>query len=192
VDVTRTFDGPELNTEYLFGLFSNLAVNPDTVTLLGYPVSYNVTHFVANDNIASAATIIDFHFPAINKTVPLEIDTWNMFNNEGQVLQYDASFRWFQYLFDHLIEVAMDIFKVPTAEKMVEQFQIRIAAGICDNHEKYCRTNLLNVQYESHDSCMETLTKQTRFGKAYELGADTLVCRMVVSLTIQTSTKFHS
>merc|ERR1711862_1051931 len=82
VDITRTFDGPELNTEYLFGLFSNLAINPNTVTLLGYPTRYNVTHFAANRNIASAATVIDFFFPAINASVPVQIDIWNMFNNE--------------------------------------------------------------------------------------------------------------
>jgi len=56
VDVTRTFSGAELNTEYLFGLFSNLASTPDAFTLMGYPTSYEITHFVASQNLASSST----------------------------------------------------------------------------------------------------------------------------------------
>ena len=52
-----------------------------------------------------------------------------------------------------------------------------IADGICGNHDRYC--NGTNTQYEDLNACMTYLTKQTRFGQAYELGADTLVCRMV-------------
>ncbi|KAH0415266.1 hypothetical protein KCU90_g14844, partial [Aureobasidium melanogenum] len=37
VDATRDYAGRELNTEYLFGLFANIALNPDAFTLLGYP-----------------------------------------------------------------------------------------------------------------------------------------------------------
>lgn len=56
VDITRTFVGRELNTEYLFGLFANIATNKNEFTLLGYPTSYKVTHFAASQNIASAST----------------------------------------------------------------------------------------------------------------------------------------
>lgn len=56
VDVTRTFVGRELNTEYLFGLFANLADNPSEFSLLGLPVKYEILHFAANQNIASAST----------------------------------------------------------------------------------------------------------------------------------------
>jgi len=56
VDITRTFDGRELNTEYIFGLFAKLAANPNSFTLLGYPTSYEITHFAASQNIASAST----------------------------------------------------------------------------------------------------------------------------------------
>lgn len=57
VDVTRTFEGRELNTEYLFGLFANLAAAKDgAITLLGVPLSYEVVHFAANMNVVSALT----------------------------------------------------------------------------------------------------------------------------------------
>ena len=56
VDITRTFSGQELNTEYLFGLFANLATSSDQFSLLGVPVAYEITHFAASQNIASAST----------------------------------------------------------------------------------------------------------------------------------------
>jgi len=57
--MTPTFDGQELNAEYLFGLFANLAAqqnNPIALTLLGVPTRYEITHFTASQNIASVST----------------------------------------------------------------------------------------------------------------------------------------
>lgn len=56
VDITRTFNGRELNTEYLFGLFANLAADNGQISLLGVPISYEILHFAANQNIVSAST----------------------------------------------------------------------------------------------------------------------------------------
>ena len=56
IDITRTFKGRELNTEYLFGLFANLAATPESLSLLGVPVSYEILHFTANENVVSALT----------------------------------------------------------------------------------------------------------------------------------------
>lgn len=56
IDITRTFKGRELNTEYLFGLFANLAATPGSLSLLGVPVSYEILHFAANENVVSALT----------------------------------------------------------------------------------------------------------------------------------------
>ena len=50
VDITRTFNGAELNT------FANLASTPNAFTLLGFPTSWEITHFVGSGNIASATT----------------------------------------------------------------------------------------------------------------------------------------
>jgi hypothetical protein len=177
VDLTRTFDGPELNTEYLFGLFTNLALNPDVATLLGYPVSYEIVHFTANQNIASASTIIMFNFTIINAVIPVEIDTWNMWNAEGQVLQYDATFRWFQYLVDTLIGAAMPLLNATTPQQTIGILQQALSSGICNTHQTYCTGS--NQQYSNFTDCFSFLTKTIRFGAAYELGKNTLLCRMV-------------
>ena len=54
IDVTRTFNGRELNTEYLFGLFANLATNANEISLLGVPISYEILNFVGNQNVVSS------------------------------------------------------------------------------------------------------------------------------------------
>ncbi|KAI5277005.1 hypothetical protein E4T47_00013 [Aureobasidium subglaciale] len=56
VDATRDYAGRELNTEYLFGLFANIALNPDAFTLLGYPVNYTFTRFLGQ-GMCTIATI---------------------------------------------------------------------------------------------------------------------------------------
>ena len=89
VDATRDFTGRELNTEYIFGLFANIALNPNSFTMLGYPINYTVTHFTANQNIVSVATVVDFELPATNTTVPQELDIWITFNSKGEISQYD-------------------------------------------------------------------------------------------------------
>jgi hypothetical protein len=56
INVTRTFDGRELNTEYLFRLFANLAADPNSISLLKVPILYKILHFAANKYITLAAT----------------------------------------------------------------------------------------------------------------------------------------
>jgi len=103
IDITRTFDGRELNTEYLFRLFANLAADPNSISLLGIPISYEILHFAANEYITSAATRFMFNFTSLGLIVPIEIDSWNTWNEAGQVTQYDGSFRYWQWTVDYII-----------------------------------------------------------------------------------------
>ncbi|KAL2815056.1 hypothetical protein BDW59DRAFT_166910 [Aspergillus cavernicola] len=70
VDITRTFDGHELN-KYIFGLFSD----PDHLSLVGIPVSYNITQFAANQNISSATTVFMLNATSFNTLVPVTPST---------------------------------------------------------------------------------------------------------------------
>ena len=103
IDITRTFDGRELNTEYLFGLFANLAADPNSISLLGVPISYEILHFAANEYITSAATRFMFNFTSLGLIVPIEIDSWNTWNEAGQITQYDGSFKYWQWTVDYVI-----------------------------------------------------------------------------------------
>ncbi|KAL8716204.1 MAG: hypothetical protein Q9220_000109 [cf. Caloplaca sp. 1 TL-2023] len=178
VDITRTFDGRELNTEYLFGLFANLAAATDGgVSLLGVPLSYEVLHFAASQNIASALTRFQFNFTALNLVLPLQIETWNTYNAQGQITQYDATFKYWQWTVDYLIQAAAKQFRTPTPDATVKLLSGAIAKSICGTSQKYC--NGTNVQYQSAEQCLGFLTQKVRFGQAYELGKNTLLCRMV-------------
>ncbi|KAF2090034.1 hypothetical protein K490DRAFT_9861, partial [Saccharata proteae CBS 121410] len=177
VDATRTFDGQELNTEYLFGLFSTLGASQST-TLLGVPVSYDIVHFIGYGNIASAATIVYFNNTAgLFDVFPVEIDTWIMFNEDGQIWQYDATYRYFEYLLDSQLAEAAPKIGTNTTDQTVAYFTDILADGICTTAMSSC--NGTNTIYDSYDDCYEFLTKEVPFGTAYGLGMNTLLCRMV-------------
>jgi hypothetical protein len=77
IDITRTFDSQELNTEYLFRLFTNLIADPNSISLLGVPISYKILHFATNKYITSAATRFIFNFTSLSLIVPIKINSWN-------------------------------------------------------------------------------------------------------------------
>jgi hypothetical protein len=106
IDVTRTFTGRELNTEYLFGLFANLAANAGQLSLLGVPLSYEITKFTANKYISSASTVVTFNISSLGLVVPIEIDTWTAWNSAGQMTQYDGIFKYWGWLQDYVVETA--------------------------------------------------------------------------------------
>ncbi|KAG8528622.1 uncharacterized protein KY384_006309 [Bacidia gigantensis] len=182
VDITRTFSGRELNTEYIFGLFSNLAASSNDTnafSLLGYATSYKILHFAASQNIASASTIFQFTFPILPTPVPLVIDTWNVFNAQGQISMYDATFKWWDWAVDSLFASLSQKYNA-TLLQTVQLATQKIAGSICDIAIKHC--NGTNAQYESMQQCEDFLTKKVAFGKSYQLGTpgrNTLLCRMV-------------
>ncbi|KAL8818159.1 MAG: hypothetical protein Q9223_003142 [Gallowayella weberi] len=166
VDITRTFDGRELNTEYLFGLFANLATaEVGAISLLGIPLSYEVLHFAASQNIATALTRFQFNFTALNLVIPVEIDTWNSYNSRGQITQYDATFKYWQWTVDYLMQAAGKKFGTTSTEATVGTLTKAIAQSICGTATKYCSGP--NEQYTSPAQCLDYLT------------TNTLLCRMV-------------
>ncbi|KAI4105249.1 MAG: hypothetical protein LQ345_007240, partial [Seirophora villosa] len=178
IDITRTFKGRELNTEYLFGLFANLASDSSgAISLLGIPLSYEIVHFAANQNIVSSLTRFRFNFTALNLVVPLEISGWNTYNARGEISQYDAVFKNWQWAVDELLLAAGRQFHTNSTQATIRTLQKAIAKSICGTSQKYCKGE--NAQYKSESECLGFLTREVRFGAAYELGKNTLLCRMV-------------
>lgn len=177
VDATRDFNGRELNTEYAFGLFSNIALNPKSFTLLGIPQSYLMTHFTANQNIASVAVIINFNITALSVVNPVEVDLRMTYNSRGEVSQYDASFRWLQWQFDDLAAHAKKMLNFNTTAEVSKLSTNLLTGSVCQTAQSYC--NGTNAQYKSKDECVDFLTNEVPFGSAYQLGMNTLTCRMV-------------
>ncbi|KAJ7113756.1 hypothetical protein C8R46DRAFT_1365903 [Mycena filopes] len=122
VDVTTTFVGRELNTEYIFGLFAQLATTTST-PLIGIPLTSTLTDIVVQGNLVIATTLREF-----NWTVGIFPTVWELkflFNDEGQITQYDA------ILFR---ASASSRRHTPTTQVL----HIRAAIDICTAQEKYC------------------------------------------------------
>lgn len=185
VDITRTFDGDELNREYIFGLFSD----PVRISLVGVPVTYNITHFVANDNIASASTIVTYNSTTFGILIPVTIDTWIKFNPEGKISQYDVTFKWFTWLLDFLLETIGKKINAEPPEQVLEYVSDLLAKSVCATHERHC--NGSNQQFENTTSCYDFMTKSIPFGKGYQLGGNTLLCRDVHEHMVQYRPDVH-
>ncbi|KAJ6016818.1 hypothetical protein N7451_000197 [Penicillium sp. IBT 35674x] len=185
VDITRTFDGDELNREYIFGLFAD----PTAVSLVGIPIDYSITQFSANDNIASATTVVTFNATTFGVTIPVTIDTWMEFDKDGKIAQYDAVFRWFDYLLNYLLESTATKYNTTSAGAVSIVTDV-LAKDICKTHDAYCTGD--NQQYPVDGvSCYDYLTQKIRFGQSYELGRNTLLCREVHDHMVQYRPDVH-
>jgi hypothetical protein len=185
VDITRTFDGRELNNEYIFGLFSE----PDHLSLVGVPIAYSITQFTANGNIASATTVVTFNSTSFGVVIPVTIDTWIEWDAQQKIVQYDATFRWFGPLLEALLKAQAARMNTTDLAVVRAALTQRLADTICQTHEDNCKGE--NQQYENRDACMDFLTNKTRFGQAYELGRDTLLCREVHELMVKYRPDIH-
>ena len=65
VDITRVFTGQELNTEYLFGLFTGQTLNAGAAALLGVPIAFDVIHFAASSYVVSSQVVVTFNLSSI-------------------------------------------------------------------------------------------------------------------------------
>ncbi|KAF4172205.1 hypothetical protein CNMCM8694_006434 [Aspergillus lentulus] len=185
VDITRTFDGRELNNEYIFGLFSE----PDHLSLVGVPIAYSITQFTANGNIASATTVVTFNSTSFGVIIPVTIDSWIEWDTQKKIVQYDATFRWFGPLLEALLKAQAARMNTTDLAVVRAALTQQLADTICQTHEDNCKGE--NQQYESRDACMDFLTNKTRFGQAYELGRDTLLCREVHELMVKYRPDIH-
>ncbi|KAF2800302.1 hypothetical protein K505DRAFT_264204 [Melanomma pulvis-pyrius CBS 109.77] len=182
VSDTRNFVGRELNTEYIFGLFTP----SDSASIIGRPGDYEIVQFVANKNIAVASTTVQFIFPSFNNiSLPVRIDTWLTWNAAREISQYDVTFRWFGYLLKTLILGLNPDDPVKSQTAAVNS----MAASICATHTTYC--NGTNTQYESQDECYNFLTQDIRVGQSFELGMNTLLCRNVHEIMIKYRPDVH-
>lgn len=184
IDVTRKFDGRELNTEYLFGLFSQLDSDENAAfNLVGYPVDFEIVQFVADCNLAHTSAIINFTYPFLdNLTIPIQIDTRNFINENRQVSSYEAIFVRFEWFYE--ITNSLAIKKLNKISKKTgvdlhlsgkDKLKLKTVKSICEVAENYCVGD--NKQYANTTVCQDHLFNHTRFGASYEGGFDTVFCR---------------
>jgi len=152
------------------------------------PLSYEILHFAANQNIVSASTkFVNIHFPsmtqstdisglgrfmfnftALNLVLPLRIDSWNTYNAAGEISQYDATFVWWDWAVTTVLQAAAPVLGANSTAVVQHKLQHALAESICGTAMQYC--NGTNVQYPSGSQCFEYLTTKVRFGQPWELG----------------------
>ncbi|KAF7340314.1 hypothetical protein MVEN_01950500 [Mycena venus] len=180
VDVTETFIGQELNTEYIFGLFAGIATGSNASTpLLGVPVNGTLVDLVIENNLMIATTRRDF-----NWTVAVVPTLWQlkfMFNDEGLVTQYDAilyrASALFASVWPKVAKAAIKELGLPPDTSDTVAIQTRAAVDVCAAHETYCLGP--NQQYNSTKDCMDFVLRTIPLGEIWQGGQNTAVCRYV-------------
>ncbi|KAK7435604.1 hypothetical protein VKT23_019556 [Stygiomarasmius scandens] len=172
VDITNTFIGAELNTEYLFGMFSVFGQSKNT-SLIGVPLNQTVVQLIAQGNTISTSIIVTFNWTVT--LIPLQFNTMFMFNDEGKVIQYDSqllrSTRILPTLLPLLAPRLAEEFGLPPNTDPLQLVALRAANDICFAHEHYCTGAL--KQYNSTRECMDFLLHQVPFGDINLAGQNT-------------------
>lgn len=193
IDVTRNFEGRELNTEYLFGLFTQLN-NSDISSLLGYSVAYDMYEFVGSCNQYSMSVVNNATFPTNgNAVIPFSVNIWIKLDRYKKIVQYDLSFLKFDRFFG-LVELGayqlLSNNKTATSipDEGYDLIKSALVESICEVHEKYCQEDY--PQYDSQEDCIEYLTN-TRLGESWEGGDDSVWCRSIHQNMIEYRPSVH-
>ncbi|WWD17858.1 hypothetical protein CI109_102302 [Kwoniella shandongensis] len=179
-DVSTNFDGRELTTEYLFGLFVNTATDPTDPSPFGSPIAYNVTALAVENNFITTSIKFEFNYPILNQTFPIQIDAFILVNDKGQIQQYDASFRRWAWATDVIVPLLLPHMasRVNLSASSDSSTILRsyLTQKICHAAVSYC--NGTNQQYDSYDDCVTFLNGKD-IGQWYRMGEDNLTCRQL-------------
>ena len=117
----------------------------------------------------STCSRFTFNFTSLgNVQVPIIIETWNNFDNNGKLLAYDATFKWWDWTVDYLFTIAQKVFNQPDRASTQTAVAKALAGSICKTASTYCNVSLTG--YENADDCNTFLLNDVRFGEPYELG----------------------
>ncbi|KAJ3024365.1 hypothetical protein HKX48_000041 [Thoreauomyces humboldtii] len=187
VDITRNFNGSELNVEYLFGTFAGF-IDPTQFAFVPRPKNYTVVAFATTKNTASTSVIVTFEDPHLGTISKLQIDSWTQYDKKGSIRQYDAVFRRYPFFLADLIQrngpAMLGLYKqltnatlTPSAQNYATALQALLANSICQTHTKSCTG--VNKQYDSEAACYKVLTTVKPLGEAWQAGQDDILCRAI-------------
>lgn len=201
VDVTNTFDGVELNTAYLFGLYGNIANSGqnksiDPSPLQDYPLSWEQRAFMGKGDMVFGTVNFQQYNPATNITLPTLVDVYLLFDKCDLIKQYDVRFQrsaWYSDVtsYDYVPTVAKKLNIKPEAVTP-QNINDVVAAGaikiICPTVMDVCKG--ANQQYKDLNEC-NTFLQTLPVGQAYELGQNTISCRLMHSNMVRLRPDVH-
>ncbi|GMM35202.1 hypothetical protein DASC09_025270 [Saccharomycopsis crataegensis] len=180
VSLTRDFEGDELNTEYIFGLFSN--VFEVKFRMVGIPLNYTMLNFLYDDMKAISSVNVEFYIPQADFYIPIQIDLWFVLvktNGYLQIAEYDGIFRNFDRAYEETNAYVQELIGEEYGSLYPNKTSLEIYTGlaiesICEVHQEYCLGE--NQQYSSYETCVAFLST-VRLGQGFEGGRDTIFCR---------------
>ena len=119
----------------------------------------------------------------------MEIGAWITFDSNKKISQYDATFRRFDQVLDLTIANVQNQIGSSSTSAAIAFLTDSLAKSICNTAQTYC--NGTNQQYDNSTSCYTFLTQTLRFGTAYELGRNTLLCRMMHQYMVPSRPSVH-
>ncbi|GAA5861434.1 hypothetical protein JCM1840_005368 [Sporobolomyces johnsonii] len=184
VDVTTTFEGNELNVEYLFGFFGEIQKDVNSTSIIGYPVSQEIQALVVEPPLVYFSAVVQLAYPTIGYNFPVQIDMTTEWNDELKMVSYDAVFRRWPQAYYYLApiiapQIAKEMNETydEATTNVTDLFQRKAAGEICEIAMQYCTGD--NEQYSSYDQCYEFLAVQTPWGEPWEGGSNTGFCRYI-------------
>ncbi|KAJ7300810.1 hypothetical protein DFH08DRAFT_946277 [Mycena albidolilacea] len=181
VDVTETF----------IGLFAGIATANASTPLLGVPLNGSLVDLVIENNLMIVTTLRDF-----NWTVAVVPTLWQLkflFNDQGQVTQYDAilyrASALFASVWPKVAKAAIQELGLPHYTSDTVALQTRAAVDVCSAHEAYCLG--LNKQYKSRAECMNFVLNKVPFGEIWQGGQNTAFCRYIHTPMLQLRPAVH-
>ncbi|KAJ7500100.1 hypothetical protein FB451DRAFT_1207483 [Mycena latifolia] len=176
VDITNTFVGAELNTEYLFGMFSSFGNDLHT-SLIGVPLNQTISQLVVQGNTVFTSLIVTFNWTV--EIIPVQFNVAFMFNDDGKVIEYDAVLvrsNWILPLvLPKMVPLLAEELGLPVSTDPTFLAMKRAATDICAGHEQFCTRDL--AQYNSTDACLDFIMTQIPFGDIWQAGQNTGICR---------------
>ncbi|KAG7449903.1 uncharacterized protein BT62DRAFT_928660 [Guyanagaster necrorhizus] len=172
-----------LNTEYLYGIFSNVA-SLNTTQLIGLPSGASIQSLAIEGPVVSASVILEVYYKTIDYTLPMQTDLWMRFDDDLKIKFYDMTLRRLPWAFDFLLPklaptIAEELgasYNGTDADNQALAAQ-RAIADICSTAMEYCTGD--NQVYDSNESCMQFLADEVPFGEAWQGGQNTTICRYV-------------
>jgi hypothetical protein len=190
IDITGTFTGAQLNTEYIFGSLADFGTDTNT-SLIGVPINISISQIVVQGNVASVSFLSTFNWTV--DVLPVQWNVMWMFNDEGKVTQYDSQFLRSSWIFPALLpklapRLAAEL-DLPLDTDPTVLVTLRAAYDICSKHEKYCTGEL--QQYNTTADCMDFITNQIPFGDIWQSSQNTGICRYWHKAMVPLSPSVH-
>ncbi|TDL18472.1 hypothetical protein BD410DRAFT_793173 [Rickenella mellea] len=190
VDITNTFYGNELNTEYLFGAFSSFGTSK-TTSLIGVPLNSTISELVIQGDTVSLSLIAMFNWTV--KIVPVQVNFFFKFDDEGKVTQYDAQLvhsSWlFQTVLPGFIPILAKELGLPVTTNPFILVAKRAAMDICAEHDQFCTGE--NLQYKSTEECMNFIETAIPFGDYWQAGQNSGICRYLHKAMVSRRPSVH-